>query len=57
MERLMRWWNPDKCLKLVGDAAPKDFGVKYFLAMLKYHCNPTNPEAMSLLHEISGGLI
>jgi hypothetical protein len=30
--------------------------VKYFLVMLKYHCNPANPEAMALLHKISGGL-
>jgi hypothetical protein len=31
MERLMRWWNTDKGLKLIGDAAAEDSGVKYFL--------------------------
>jgi hypothetical protein len=41
MERLMRRWNPDKGLKLIGDAAAEDFDAKYFLAMLKYHCNPS----------------
>jgi hypothetical protein len=44
----MRWWNPDKGLKLIGDAAAKDSGSKYFLAMLKYHCNLVDPEAMAL---------
>jgi hypothetical protein len=53
MERLMRRHNHDKGLKLIGDAAAKDSGAKYFLAMLKYHCNPTDPEAMALLEEIS----
>jgi hypothetical protein len=53
MERLMRRRNPDKGLKLIGDAVAEDSGAKYFLAMLKYHCNPTDPEAMALLHEIS----
>jgi hypothetical protein len=33
--RLMRRWNPDKGLKLVGDAADEDSGAKYFLSMLK----------------------
>jgi hypothetical protein len=27
--RLMRRWNPDKDLKLIGDAAAEDFGAKY----------------------------
>jgi hypothetical protein len=56
MVRLMRRRNPDKGLKLVGDAtAAEDSGAKYFLAMLKYRCNPADPEAMALLQEISGG--
>jgi hypothetical protein len=55
MERLMRRRNPDKNLKLIGDATAEDFGAKYFLAMLKYRCNPTDSEAMALLQEISGG--
>jgi hypothetical protein len=55
MERLMRWRNPDKSLKLIGDAAAQDSGAKYFLAMLKYRCNPADPEAMAMLQEISGG--
>jgi hypothetical protein len=55
MERLMRRRNPDKGLKLTRDAAAEDSGAKYFLAMLKYHCNPADPEAMALLLEISGG--
>jgi hypothetical protein len=55
MERLMRRWNPDKGLKLIGDVAAKDSGAKYFLVMLKYRCNPADPEAMALLQEISGG--
>jgi hypothetical protein len=55
MVRLMRRWNPDKGLKLIGDAAAEDSGAKYFLAMLKYRCNPVDPEAMALLQEISGG--
>jgi hypothetical protein len=55
MERLMRRRNPDKGLKLIGDAAAEDSGVKYFLAMLKYRYNPADPEAMALLQEISSG--
>jgi hypothetical protein len=56
MVRLMRWRNPDKGLKLIGDAAAaEDSGAKYFLAMLKYRCNPADPEAITLLQEISGG--
>jgi hypothetical protein len=43
VERLMRRQNPDKGLKLVGDAAAKDSDAKYFLAMLKYCCNPAKP--------------
>jgi hypothetical protein len=53
--RLMRRRNPDKGLKLIGDAAAaEDSGAKYFLVMLKYRCNPADPEAMALLQEISG---
>jgi hypothetical protein len=52
----MRRRNPDKGLKLVGEATTKDSGAKYFLAMLKYHCNRVDPEAMAVLHEISNGL-
>jgi hypothetical protein len=55
MERWMRRRNPDKGLKLIGGAAAEDSSAKYFLAMLKYHCNPADPEAMALLQEISGG--
>jgi hypothetical protein len=56
MVRLMRRRNPDKGLKLIGDAtAAEDSGARYFLAMLKYRCNPVDPEAMALLQEISGG--
>jgi hypothetical protein len=44
----MRRRNPDKGLKLIGDAAAEDSGAKYFLAMLKYR-NLTDPEAMALL--------
>jgi hypothetical protein len=55
MKRLMRQRNPDKVLKLIRDAAAEDSGAKYFLVMLKYCCNPVDPEAMALLQEISGG--
>jgi hypothetical protein len=56
MVRLMRRLNPDKGLKLMGDAtAAEDSGAKYFLAMLKHRCNPADPGAMALLQEISGG--
>jgi hypothetical protein len=56
MVRLMRRRNPNKGLKLIGDAAAaEDSGAKYFLAMLKYRCNPPDPEAMALLQEISDG--
>jgi hypothetical protein len=55
MERLMRWRNPDKGLKLITYATAEDSGAKYFLAMLKYCCNPMDPAAMALLQEISGG--
>jgi hypothetical protein len=56
MVRLMRRRNPDKGLKLIGDAAAdEDSGAKYFLAMPKYRCNPADPEAMTLLQEIIGG--
>jgi hypothetical protein len=54
MERLMRRRKPDKGLKLIEDAAAEDSSAKYFLAMLKYRCNPVDPEAMPLLEEISG---
>jgi hypothetical protein len=49
MERLMRWRNLDKDLKLIGDAAAEESGAKYFLPMLKYRCNPVDPEAMAVL--------
>jgi hypothetical protein len=55
MERLMRRRNPDKGLKLIGDAAAKDSCARFFLAMLKYRCNPVDPEAIALHQEISGG--
>jgi hypothetical protein len=45
----MRRWNPDKGLKLIGDAAAEDSSAKYFIAMLKYHCNLAEPKAMALL--------
>jgi hypothetical protein len=49
MERLMGRRNPDKGLKLIVDAAAEDSSANYFLAMLKYRCNPADPEAMALL--------
>jgi hypothetical protein len=49
MKRLMRRRNPDKGLKLIGDATAEDSGAKYFLAKLKYRCNMADPEAMALL--------
>jgi hypothetical protein len=55
MERFMRRWNPDMGLKLIGDAAAEDSGAKHFLAMLKYRCNPADPEAMELPQEFSSG--
>jgi hypothetical protein len=55
MQRLMRRQNLDKGLKLIRDAAAEDSSAKYFFVMLKYHCNPVDPEAMALLQEISGG--
>jgi hypothetical protein len=55
MERLMRRRNPDKGLKIISDAAAEDSGAKYFLEMLKYRCNPMDPETMALVQEISGG--
>jgi hypothetical protein len=51
----MRQRNPDKGLKLIRDAAAEDSDAKYFLVMLKYRCNPADPEAMALLQEISAG--
>jgi hypothetical protein len=43
-------------MKLIGDAAAAEgSGAKYFLAMMKYRCNPADPEVMALLQEISGG--
>jgi hypothetical protein len=54
MERLMRRRNPDKGLKLIGDITAEESGAKYFLAMMKYRCNPVDPEGMALLQEISG---
>jgi hypothetical protein len=53
MERLMRRRNPEKGLKLIGHAAAEDSDSKYILAMLKYRCNPADPEAMALLQEIN----
>jgi hypothetical protein len=55
MQRLMRRRTPDKGLKLIRDVTAEDSGAKYFLVMLKYRCNPADPEAMALLQEISGG--
>jgi hypothetical protein len=55
MERLMRRRNPNKGLKLIRDVVAEDSSAKYFLALLKYRCNPADPEAMALLWEISGG--
>jgi hypothetical protein len=55
MVRLMRRRNPDKGLKLIGDAAAAEHsGAKYFLVMLKYCCNSADPEALAQLQEISG---
>jgi hypothetical protein len=48
MERLMRRRNPDKGLKLIGDAAAEAFGAKYFLVMLKYDCNPADLRTRSV---------
>jgi hypothetical protein len=45
MVRLMRWRNPYKGLKLIANVAAEDSSAKYLLAMLKYRCNPTGPEA------------
>jgi hypothetical protein len=45
----MRRRNPDKGLKLIRDTTTEDSGAKYFLAMLMYHCNPADPEAMARL--------
>jgi hypothetical protein len=45
----MRRQNPDNGLKLIGDATAEDSVAKYFLAMLKYRCNPAVPKAMALL--------
>jgi hypothetical protein len=39
---LMRRRNPDKGPKLIGYVAAEDSSVKYFLAMLKYSCNPAD---------------
>jgi hypothetical protein len=56
MVRLMRRRNPDKGLKLIGDAAAvEDSSAKYFVAMLKYRCNPVDPKAVALLQEIRDG--
>jgi hypothetical protein len=39
--RLMRWRNPDKGLKLIGDATvAEDSSANYFLAMLQYSRRP-----------------
>jgi hypothetical protein len=50
MERLTRRRNPDKGPKLIGDAAAKDYGAKYFLVMLKYRCNPPPNADLRGLH-------
>jgi hypothetical protein len=45
MVRLMRRWNLDKGLKLIGDAAAaENSGASYFLAMLKYRCTQQTPK-------------
>jgi hypothetical protein len=50
MVKLMRRRNPNKGLKLIRDvAAAEDSGAMYILVMLKYRCNPADPEAMALL--------
>jgi hypothetical protein len=56
MVRFMRRRNLDNGLNLIGDVvAAEDSGAKYFLALLNYRCNLADPEAMTLLQEISGG--
>jgi hypothetical protein len=55
VKRLMRWRNLDKGLKVIVDGTVEDSRAKYFLAMLKYCCNPADPEAMALLQEASSG--
>jgi hypothetical protein len=55
MVRLMWRRNLDKGLKVIGDATAEDSGAKYFFAMLKYRCNPADPEAMALLQETNSG--
>jgi hypothetical protein len=54
MEKLMKQQNPNKGPMLIGDATAEDSSAKYFLEMLKYRCNPADPEAMPPLQEISG---
>jgi hypothetical protein len=51
VKRLMRWRNLDKGLKIIVDGTVEDSRAKYFLAMLKYCCNPADPEAMALLQK------
>jgi hypothetical protein len=50
---------PDELLTKITINSIKDVAedsdAKYFLAMLKCHCNPADREAMALLQEISGG--
>jgi hypothetical protein len=52
----MRRRNPDKGLKLIGDANAEDSSAKYLLVMLKYRCNSADPVSMALLQKINGGL-
>jgi len=56
MEMLMMWWDRAAGLVLVNQAAVAgDSGAAYFLAMLRYHSNPVDHEALALFHGISGG--
>ena len=58
MVRLVRRIDPTTGLVLVNQATVAgDSTVAYFLAMLLYRRNPTDPEALALLHGISGGLL
>ena len=54
MEMLMMLRDPAGGLALVNQAAVVgDSGVAYFLVMLWYRWNPTDPEVLVLLHKIS----
>jgi len=60
---MLRWdgdvddaWDRASGLALVNQATVAgDSGATYFLAMLRYHLNPADHEALALLHGISGG--